>query len=99
MKKKSEEPKVTRKEVLLISTIILLLVLIPLINVYSKALVSETNIELEKINNNIKKQESINESLNMKISELTSLEKIQEIAKKYGLTYNNDNIIVIDGSE
>ena len=32
------------------------------------------------------------QSLNMKISELASLDKIQDVAEKQGLSYNNDNI-------
>ncbi len=94
--KQKKEPKLLKGEILIILSIIVLLVLIPVINVYSKALVSETNIAKEKIKYNIDNQEKLNESLNMKISELTSLEKIQEIADKYNLSYNNDNIIVIE---
>ena len=31
----------------------------------------------------------------MQINELASLSNIQDVAKTYGLSYNNDNIIVI----
>ena len=31
----------------------------------------------------------------MKINELASLEKIQEVAKEQGLSYNNNNIRII----
>ena len=31
----------------------------------------------------------------MQINELASLDKIQEVAKNNGLTYNNDNIKVV----
>ena len=37
-------------------------------------------------------QEKKNESLTMKINELASLDKIQEVADDQGLSYNNDNI-------
>jgi cell division protein FtsL len=37
-------------------------------------------------------QEKKNESLEMKINELASLDNIQNIIKQEGLTYNNDNI-------
>ena len=43
----------------------------------------------------IEKQENINESLNMQINELASLDKIQEVAKNIGLSYNNDNIKIV----
>ena len=41
-------------------------------------------------------QSGINESLNMKINELASLDKIREVATSQGLSYNNDNIKIID---
>ena len=34
----------------------------------------------------------------MQINELASLDKIQEVAKEAGLTYNNDNIKVVDNN-
>ena len=43
----------------------------------------------------IDKQESINESINMKINELASLSNIQDVAKEFGLKYQNENIVVI----
>ena len=43
----------------------------------------------------IEKQQNINESLEMQVNELASLSSIQDIAKEYGLSYINDNIIVI----
>ncbi|MBQ4061132.1 MAG: hypothetical protein IJD46_03810, partial [Bacilli bacterium] len=58
-------------------------------------LLSESNIEVEKIKSKIDKQTSTNESLSMQINELASLENIQEVASKYGLSYINDNIKTI----
>ena len=73
--------------------ILLLLLAIPTINVFSKALLSETNIETEKLKSKISKQENTNESLQMQIDELVSMENIQKIAKEYGLSFRSDNII------
>jgi cell division protein FtsL len=56
---------------------------------------STTNIELEKLKEDIEAQENINSSLSMQVDELGSLSNIQDVAKAYGLSYNNDNIIVI----
>ena len=53
--------------------------------------VSGPHIEKKRV----EKQENINESLEMQVNELASLSSIQDIAKEYGLSYNNDNIIVI----
>ena len=43
----------------------------------------------------IEKQENVNSSLSMQVDELASLSTIQDVAKSNGLSYNNDNIIVI----
>lgn len=60
--------------------------------VYTKALLSETNIELEKIESKISSQNNTNEALSMQIDELASIENIQSIANESGLSYNNSNI-------
>ncbi len=62
---------------------------------FSMALLSKTNIEVESIKKKITKQESLNESLEMKINELASLDNIETVATNYGLEYNNSNIRVI----
>jgi len=63
--------------------------------VYTKALLSESNIELERIKNKINKQNNTNEALGMQIDELASIDNIQDIASKSGLSYNNSNIKTI----
>lgn len=63
--------------------------------VYTKALLSETSIELEKIESKISSQNDTNEALNMQIDELASIENIQSIASLNGLSYNNSNIKTI----
>ena len=59
------------------------------------SLVRKGYIELERIKKSVEKQENINESLEMQVDELASLSSIQDVAQNYGLSYNNDNIIVI----
>ena len=80
-------------EIFLYTIIILLVILIPLSNVFTNAKLNETNIVLEELNSKIEKQEAINESLSMQINELASLENIQKIAEEYNLTYANSNIL------
>ena len=53
-------------------------------------------IKIEKINSNIEKQQSTNESLAMQVNELTSYENMDSILKDMGLAYNNENIIIIN---
>ncbi len=96
MKKKNKKKlKLLKGEKFMYFLLLLLLVSIPTINVFSKALVSETNIKIEKIKSKIEKQEKTNESLETQINELVSMENIQKIADEYGLSYNSDNIISV----
>ncbi len=91
-KKKVKMRRIDRFMVLLIG---LLVVSSPVLIVYSKSMLSKSNIEVERIKNKIEKQETINESISMKINELASLSNIQDIAKEYGLSYQNENIVVV----
>lgn len=93
--KKQRKVKVLRIEKLIYGLIIFVAVMIPVANVFSKALLSESNIQVEKLQNKINKQIGINDSLNMQINELASLDKIQAVANELGLSYNNDNIKLI----
>ena len=68
------------------------LIAFPITTVFTKAVLSETNISLDQMKSKIETQEGINESLSMQVDELASLDKIQEVASDKGLTYNNDNI-------
>ncbi|MCI7554192.1 MAG: cell division protein FtsL [Tenericutes bacterium] len=95
MKKSRKKVKFYTLDKFMITLIVLLVVAMPVLIVYSKSTLSESNIELERIKRKIEKQESINESVSMKINELASLSNIQDVAKEKGLDYNNDNIIVV----
>jgi len=94
-RKKGKQLKLLRGEKIMYSLILFLLALIPVMNVYTSALVTKTNIDVETLKNNIKAQKEENESLSMQIDELASLENIQAIAKEYGLSYDNTNILVV----
>ena len=89
----------TRFEKLLYGFALFLLALTPLATVFSQATLSKVNYDVEKLKNEITYQERTNQSLSMKISELASLEKIQEVAESEGLSYNNSNIKYVDTSE
>ena len=94
-KNKGKKLKLLKGEKIIYFLFALLLVATPLISVFTKALVSQTNIELEQVKEKIETQTNINDSLDMKINELASLDKLQEVANEHGLSYNNDNIKVI----
>lgn len=95
MRRTKKKVKMRRSDKLMIFLILLLVVSSPVLVVYSKSMLSKSNIEVERIKNKIEKQETINESISMKINELASLSNIQDIAKEYGLSYQNENIVVV----
>lgn len=96
---KGKRVKFIKGEKIMYMMIALLLIAVPVVNVFTKATLSKTNIEVEKLRNKITDQSGVNEGLSMKINELTSLDKIQEVAKENGLSYINDNIKVIAEDE
>ncbi len=95
-KNKKKKSKLTPFEKILYFITVFLLILSPLLVVFEKSTLSKINYEVEKIKKQIAAQEKENESLQMKINELASLENIQKVIKDQGLEYNNDNIKNID---
>lgn len=57
---------------------------------------AQVNLEVQKLNDEVETCKDVNDSLNMKIDEMTSLDKIEEISNEYGLSYHSDNIKTID---
>ena len=53
-------------------------------------------MSVEKLKYEISVQEKKNESLGMQFNELTSYDKIKDILKEMGLSYNNENIIIVN---
>lgn len=76
--------------------ILVCLFIFPLSIIFLQATHSKVNIEVEKLKKEIRNQEKKNESLSMKINELASLDKVIEVAQKQGLSYNNNNIRMIN---
>ena len=74
---------------------IIIITLIVLI-VCSETSLAKINVEVQKLNKEVDEQKKINESLNMKIDEMTSLDNIKEVSEKYGLKYNSENIKTIE---
>lgn len=95
-RKSGKKVRFLKGEKIMYFVIILVAVLIPISNVFTSALLSKTNIQVEQLKNKIDKQTSNNESLSMQINELASLENIQAVANEYGLSYINDNIKTIN---
>lgn len=94
-KNKTKKLKLLKGEKLMYIVLLLLIISVPIANVFTQALLSETNINVEKIESKIQKQSRANESLSMQIDELVSLENIQKVADLYGLSYNSANIATV----
>ena len=72
------------------------IVAIFLIKIFCGAGVSNLKMSIEKTECKINNQKKTNESLTMKVNELTSFDNIKEVIEDLGLAYNNENIIIID---
>ena len=66
------------------------------VSFFTKVSLSSINVEVERLDKEVKKQEKTNQSLTMKINELASLENIQAVANSEGLAYNNGNIVIVN---
>ncbi|MEG1351039.1 MAG: cell division protein FtsL [Bacilli bacterium] len=95
MKKIKKRLKMSKFEKLLYVFTGFLIAISPLLVIFSKGTLAKVNFDVEKVKKEITSQSKKNESLAMKINELASLDKIQELAKEQGLSYNNSNIKTI----
>lgn len=95
-KKKRKVARFTKGERLLYALAIICLCSTFVLKIFVSASTSDLKIKIEKINSNIEKQQSTNESLTMQVNELTSYENMDSILKDMGLAYNNENIIIIN---
>lgn len=75
---------------------VVIIILLVIGCVFSGAELSKVNLEVEVLKIDIKKQEDKNESMVMKINELSSLDNIKSVIEDMGLAFNNDNIVVIE---
>ena len=83
-------------EKILYLSIVIMLFLVMFIQIYSAASLGNLKMNIEKLNYQITSQEKKNESLSMKISELTAYDNIKSVVSEMGLSYNYENIIIID---
>lgn len=95
MRKVKKRLKMSKFERLLYIFVLILVLSTPFLLVFSQATLSKVNYDVEKTKQAISSQRKKNESLTMKVNELASLEKIQQVANEQGLSYNNNNIRTI----
>ena len=88
--------RITAGEKLLWFTSFSCVAIMLLVEVFARANVGHLNMSIEKLKYDITEQEKKNESLAMKVNELTSFDKIESVVKEMGLNYNYENIIVVE---
>ena len=92
MTKKKNISKQRRKEKRLYRLFMITTVFLVLGIIYSRATLGKINLEIQALSDIIKEENDDNQSLAMKINEMVSLDKIRQVSKDQGLTYNNNNI-------
>ena len=92
MKKKRKKKGNNKLEKLIYKSFVLTTVILVVGIIYSRAALGKINLEVQELSDIIKDESEDNQSLVMKINEMVSLDKIQQVSEELGLTYNNDNI-------
>ena len=87
---------ITRLEKFLYKSSLVIVIFLLVGIAFTSANVSKLNIEMQNMTNEVQKQADTNQSLAMKINEMASLEKVQTISKKLGLSYNDKNIKTVE---
>ena len=95
-KKKKDKARITKGEKKLYSLAICAFVFTMVLKIFCGAGIGHLNMSIEQLEYKINNQEKKNESLTMKVNELTSFDKVKEVVSNMGLAYNNDNVVVIN---
>ena len=93
---KRRKVKMTKGEVLLYGTALCCLFGMIVTKIFFGAGITHLDMSIEQAKYDISNQEKKNESLTMKVNELTSFDKVKDVVSDMGLAYNNDNIIIIN---
>lgn len=96
MKKRKKKTRITKGEKILYSSALFAAFFTVVLQIFCGTNIGNLKMEVEKVKYEITDQEKKNESLTMKVSELTSFDKVKDIVADMGLEYNNDNIIIIN---
>lgn len=95
-KRKKKKNKITKGEILLYTIATFSFIMMLGLKIFCGASIGEMKMSIEEMKYKIDDQKKKNESLTMKVNELTSFENVKKVVEEMGLTYNNDNIIVVD---
>lgn len=88
--------RITKGEKLLYLSGIFCLTCVVVLKIFFGAGIGNFKMSNEQIKAQISNEKKNIESLTMQVNELTSYDRVKEVVKDLGLTYNNDNIIVIN---
>ena len=94
-KRKKRKAKFTKYELVLFVITGILCCAFPFMSIFAKSSLSEISYKLESQKTEITEQSKNNESLEMKINELASLDNLNKVAKKMGLSYTSNSIKTI----
>lgn len=92
MMKKKNKKGISKMEKFIYKSFVMTTIVLVIGIIYSRAALGKINLEVQELSDIIRDESEDNQSLAMKINEMVSLDKIQEVSNKQGLTYNNDNI-------
>ena len=92
MGKKKKTNKKHRREKALYRCFVVTTIFLVVGIIYSRAMLSKINLEIQELSDIIKEENDDNQSLAMKINEMVSLDKIRSVSSEQGLYFNNDNI-------
>ena len=92
MGKKKKINKKNRKEKALYRCFMTITIFLVVGIIYSRAMLSKINLEIQELSDIIKEENDDNQSLAMKINEMVSLDKIRAVSNEQGLSFNNNNI-------
>ena len=94
-KRKARTVRFTKGESMVYMGAAIAFVLTFIFQVFFSAQIGNMKMDIQEMRYEIKEQEKKNESLSMKVSELTAFDKVKDVVKDMGLAYNNDNIIIV----
>lgn len=95
-RKKQVKARITKGEKKLYTLAICAFIFTIVLKIFCGAGIGHLSMSIEQAKYKIDNQEKKNESLTMKVNELTSFDKVKDVVSDMGLAYNNDNVVVID---
>ena len=95
MKKKKKKRFFSGFEWKVYKTCIFITILLVVLVVCSETSLAQVNVEVQRVEDAVMREVKALDSLEMKIDEMTSLDRIKEVSLEYGLSYNADNIKTI----